>query len=337
MIKIAYIISKSEVGGAQTWVRDQTIAFEGELEQYLVTNKKGWLTENARVGKYVTLRMLDSRFSIVNFIQFLVFLFENGIDVVVASSANAGVYARLASLFYKCRVIYVSHGWSCIYQETSYKFFYQYIEKLLSNLTYKIICVSENDRRKAIDIIGIDEDKLVTVRNSVLGKKIKLGLDLQSPMKILFLSRMAKPKRPDLIIQAVRSLPFVTLDLVGDGPLKTINESAPNVNFLGKIDDFNEFLDYDLFALISDSEGMPMSALEAAASGLPLLLSNVGGCGELIKKNGVLVENNVDEIVSAIEAIYVNYAEYKTNALCIASEHNLDKNKHKYHSLYSAN
>ena len=55
-----------------------------------------------------------------------------------------------------------------------------------------------------------------------------------------------------------------------------------------------------VFSLISDSEGLPLSALEAMSSELPIILSDVGGCFELIDENGILVKNNVNEMTQII-------------------------------------
>ena len=103
-------------------------------------------------------------------------------------------------------------------------------------------------------------------------------------------------------MQATKDLDNIELHIVGDGSQRNYLESIThkNVIFHGEIDGFNDFKNYDIFSLISDSEGLPLSALEAMSSGLPIILSDVGGCFELINENGILVKNNVDEIKKAI-------------------------------------
>ena len=74
------------------------------------------------------------------------------------------------------------------------------------------------------------------------------------------------------------------------------------VRFTGAQNDVNEFLtDANLFIMTSTDEGLPISAQEALRAHLPLLLTNVGGCSELIKDNGLLVELDESQIVGAIE------------------------------------
>ncbi len=61
---------------------------------------------------------------------------------------------------------------------------------------------------------------------------------------------------------------------------------------LGYVDDMAELLnEIDIFVLPSYREGIPMSLLEAAASGLPLVATDVPGCREVVSDNvnGLLV------------------------------------------------
>ena len=84
--------------------------------------------------------------------------------------------------------------------------------------------------------------------------------------------------------------------------------------FLRKVKDFQNFSDYDVFCLISDSEGLPLSAIEAMSCGLPLVLSNVGGCSELIKENGFLVDNSPEEIANKLKISIANKDVFGDNS-----------------------
>ncbi len=126
----------------------------------------------------------------------------------------------------------------------------------------------------------------------------------------------------------------VVLTVVGDGPDRNLYREKDNVKLLGEIQNFDKFYKYDAFVLISDSEGLPMSALEAASAGLPILLSNVGGCPELIKNNGILVKNTVDDIVNAINNIKLEYGYYQTASQDIKDTFSLFHSKKLYSNLY---
>src|SRR6185436_2059224 len=90
------------------------------------------------------------------------------------------------------------------------------------------------------------------------------------------------------------------LVMVGDGPERNMAEAeaqqlgvADRVFFLGQIESVAPLLaGADVFLLPSSSESFGLSALEALASGVPVVGSNVGGLPEVVKQNetGVLCE-----------------------------------------------
>jgi N-acetyl-alpha-D-glucosaminyl L-malate synthase BshA len=83
------------------------------------------------------------------------------------------------------------------------------------------------------------------------------------------------------------------LVMVGDGPDRTAAEEEArtlgvesSVYFLGKIDAVAPLLaDADIFLLPSQSESFGLSALEALASGVPVIASDTGGLPEVVKHN----------------------------------------------------
>jgi glycosyltransferase involved in cell wall biosynthesis len=89
------------------------------------------------------------------------------------------------------------------------------------------------------------------------------------------------------------------LVLVGDGALRaelerqaTASGAGESVHFLGDRSDVRQLLQgFDVFALSSLSEGYSMALLEACASGLPIVATDVGGNREIVAddRNGVLV------------------------------------------------
>jgi N-acetyl-alpha-D-glucosaminyl L-malate synthase BshA len=86
-----------------------------------------------------------------------------------------------------------------------------------------------------------------------------------------------------------REIPSV-LVMIGDGPDRPAAEEearilgvADSVSFLGKLDQIAPLLAAaDLFLLPSQSESFGLSALEALASGVPVIGSNAGGLPEVV-------------------------------------------------------
>ncbi|CNH21208.1 putative glycosyl transferase [Yersinia thracica] len=309
MKNVAFVITKSIIGGAQGWVLEQVKLLKDDCNIILITSEPGWLTETIICDKIVIIPEIKKMASIKAIYSLYKALKENKIDIVVSSSANAGLYSRLARLFLRFRGVYVSHGWSCIYNGHVLKFIFCYIEKLLSHITDVVWCVSQSDADKAIEIIGIKPDKIVTQLNAITPLAERADRPCQN--KIIYVCRLAYPKRPDLILKVVTANPKFDLDIVGDGEyyqdLKNEYGSYDNIHFYGEIKGFDKFNEYDVFVLTSESEGLPMAAIEATSASLPVILSNVGGCSEVVDQNGILIGNTTEELDAALNRVFSNY------------------------------
>lgn len=90
---------------------------------------------------------------------------------------------------------------------------------------------------------------------------------------------------------AAADLPDIELLMVGDGPLRGELEAlaqrlqiADRVRFLGIRSDIPDLMrSADVFALTSLSEAASLTLLEAMASGLPSVVTDVGGNGEIVR------------------------------------------------------
>ncbi|EFF3582996.1 glycosyltransferase [Escherichia coli] len=343
--RLVFIITKSEVGGAQKWVSEQKLLLEDKYDTFLITSCTGWLTDNFSPDKVFFVPALTNIKKISNLFSIAKILRMLKADIVVSNSANAGLYARLAKIIWKHRSIYVSHGWSCIYNGGRAKKILCFIERFLSFFSDAILCVSENDKDNALNIIGIKESKLKLIKNATFptNKEKNFWHIMPKVLRLVFVGRMTHPKRPDLLAETLSRKKDVELFLVGGGEylerLKNIYKNYDNIHFVGEIKDFNNYDDYDAFILVSESEGLPMSAIEAGVTGLPLLLSDVGGCHELIgeyegKYNGVLFNNNINDISRAIDEVRNNYEQYCKVANKISCQFNLNSFKEDYIVLY---
>ena len=174
MKRILFITTRPELGGAQTWTLNQIRILEGEFDLYFSTGEEGWLTEKLNSTCRVILidKKLYSYTSISYLFRLLIFVRKNRIDIVVASSANAGLYARLLKIFFpKLSIVYVSHGWSAIYRGNVV---FQSVEKMLSYLSTFILTISKSDYDKAVEILKIPPKKLVLLEHmGTLAKQIE--------------------------------------------------------------------------------------------------------------------------------------------------------------------
>ncbi len=153
-----------------------------------------------------------------------------------------------------------------------------------------------------------------------------LGID--NTFVVLSLGRLDTQKNHKLLLLALSKLQhrnFVCL-VVGDGPLKNelfaqcdkLNLSD-KVKFLGHRTDIENILNAsDILVQSSIFEGFPNVFIEAASVSLPIVATNVGSSRTLIKKNGVLINSNdVNALVTAIEAVMDNYLSYKDSAIAM--------------------
>lgn len=339
MSNILFIVTKSQNGGAQKWTKEQIEICSNDFICYLATDENGWLSKNVTVKNKFLNSLIHKRFSFSYLLELNKFIKNNEIDLIISSSANAGIYSRLIKLLNKkIKIIYVSHGWSSIYNGGKLAFLYTFIERQLSKISDSILCISKKDFENAENIIGICNNKLKWITNKIYPIKNIAVKDTENiNIKILTVARLEAPKRIDLLIDATKDLDYVELHIVGDGSQRSYLESVKhkNVIFHGEINNFNNFRNYNIFCLISDSEGLPLSALEAMSSGLPIILSNVGGCFELIDENGILVENDSKTIKEAIIKTILNKKKFSEKSIEIFNkEYNLELTKNFYITYY---
>lgn len=136
---------------------------------------------------------------------------------------------------------------------------------------------------------------------------------------MLFVGRVSKEKNLDLIVSATRRLAEwrtpVRPIIVGDGPympeLKRLLGDAIFTGYLGGEDLAKAYASADLFAFPSTTDTFGNVILEAQASGIPVIVSDVGGPRDLVE-NGqdgfVTKANDVADLANAIRQLADNPA-----------------------------
>lgn len=139
--------------------------------------------------------------------------------------------------------------------------------------------------------------------------------------RLLCVARLTERKNIHLLLQSLAALrnqySTIQLDIVGDGSqsseLLQLTEHlrlTQRVRFLGvkHYDELPElYRTAHLFVLPSKNEGMSNTAMEAMASGLPLILTDTGGGKQLASGNGILIpSNNQVALTDAIKQLVCN-------------------------------
>lgn len=147
--------------------------------------------------------------------------------------------------------------------------------------------------------------RLGTHKNNTFKKKIIK----KDTIQLVSCSSIISVKRLDLIIEILSK---INLDIkwthIGDGALgANIRALAKrklrkiDYEFLGYIDNNDilkvyEKLDVDYFINMSDSEGLPVSMMEAMSLGIPVIARNVGGISEIVDRSTGMLIDNIDDL-----------------------------------------
>ena len=252
---------------------------------------------------------------------------ESRADVVHTHGKGAGVYGRWAARLAGVPAVHTFHGihyedYSRVGQRA-----YLVLERSLSRLTHTVINVSASQEAEALALGLCRPDRCAIVVNGIdvqeldghsLWGRAPLGL----PADALILGCVARfdpVKRHIVLLRALARIvtrrPPVALLLVGGGPEEErikrlageLAISPYRIVFAGAIGwRTNPYGAMDLYVTASAKEGLPLAPLEAMASKLPVIASDVPGHRDVVAhgESGLLVPPEDDKAVAeAIESL----------------------------------
>ena len=329
--KVMYIITRSEWGGAQKHLLDLCENGSRKFKIKVLVGERGELTDNLEALniEYSIISNLKNKISIKNDFRSTMEIIKEinsfSPDILHLHSTKAGLLGRISAKIAKSntRVIFTAHGWGFTKgTKILNKLFSLSIELLTNWMVNKTICVSKYDELLAKKYARINPDKVTTIYNGV---KINETLPLRNKNKdkliLTMVARVDKQKDFDTLVETVAVLKEqnkrlynqLLFQLVGRGPeLENINSKiiikdlGDAIKTLGFRKDAAKIVsDSDVFILISNYEGLPISIIEAMSFGKPLIVSDVGGVSELINDNGYLIkkEGFKKESIEIINAI----------------------------------
>lgn len=167
-----------------------------------------------------------------------------------------------------------------------------------------IAAVSNNTMDALREIYKLDDTVLATIPRGIdrarltadetrEGLRQRLGA-AEDARVVLFVGSLTVEKRPDRLIRVFgdlfRTVPDAYLWIVGEGPESGLLVDqiahaglADRVRLVGSQERVGSFMNAaDLLLLTSDTEGLPGVILEAAAVGLPVVSTNVGGVADAV-------------------------------------------------------
>jgi len=340
-LKVCYIITLPNLGGAQTYVKILLEnAHEYSIEPTLITGGEGWLTEQSRrLGIRIIIvnsmvREISPRKDIIAIWQIYRQLKTIKPDIVHCNSSKAGIVGRVAAKLAGIPAVFTAHGWAFTEGVAARKRrLYRTIENIAGYLTKQIICVSEYDCQLGKKMIPAHAAKMVTIHNAILDNAPVHDWQshpLDDTIHCVTVARFSPPKKNIQLLRLFRKLLDsgikATITFIGDGPnLPAAKTEAERLNlgdaaiFLGARDDVPSLLPgYDIFILLSNWEGFPISILEAMRAGLPVIASDVGGVKEEIinGKTGWLMDADETGFLALFQRIARKTIDIPTIGRC---------------------
>jgi len=325
MKKILYLITQSELGGAQKYVCELAAHLKDDFNITVAFGEQGGKGELAKELEVLKIKYeiiphlkrkinLADDFRAIGEIAALIknikpnIIHLNSTKISIVGSI-AAFLAKLADkqirTSYEARVVYTAHGW--IFNEPlsrRVRNSYRWAEKITSWLKDTIICVSEFDRRAALKQKIAPARKLITIHNGVhpveflsreaSRKKLALAAD---PFIIGSIGNLYPNKGFRYFLEAMKTLRNsglpVTGVIIGSGEerlklerLAVKSGLADHFLFAGRINRAYELLQaFDIYICSSIKEGLSYTLIEAMLAGRPVIATEVGGNPELIEHN----------------------------------------------------
>jgi glycosyltransferase involved in cell wall biosynthesis len=218
-------------------------------------------------------------------------------DVVHCHNATAAILAALPARLAGVKTVIVTrHG----LVKPPYQLRRELKFALASRWCDWIVGVCAGTRTNLLAAPFAARDRIIHIYNGAWPADIRAVPRPKNGFTLLYVGRLAPLKDHATLLRAVALTrthhPNVQLWIVGDGPLefslrKLSDELGLNecVTFFGEQADVSPFmLAADLFVSSSVTEGLPVSLLEAMSVGLPAVVTDVGGMGEIARLSGAV-------------------------------------------------
>jgi len=175
-----------------------------------------------------------------------------------------------------------------------------WLEKLTYRPRHRLISVSQHTLDDFDRHVGLKgrADVLPNFVSSHFSGQEAGRAELGRPLRLVAVGNLKPVKNHAYLVEALRRTTDTRLDIYGEGPERAalerqIASTGANVRLMGvRSDMWNVLPDYDLFVMPSLYEGCPNAAIEAMASSLPLLLSDIPVMREVSQGNALFFDKH---------------------------------------------
>ena len=369
-MKVLLVITKSEIGGAQTFILNlarslKKIGFEVDV----AAGEGNYLFEELKKYNisFHFIRSLKRDFSIISSINFIFSLHKllntNKYDLIHLNSSNT-LIGTISTFFLKIKpkVVFTFHGLSFMDENfsTSYlikpiaKLYFHFFLKLVdqpvfvSNLNYIVSKEANIINNGKVIYNGLDENELIYLsRNEARNFfNSKYNINISQNYLIGSIGRLAYQKNYEFLINnffLIKSkIPTVKFIIIGNGPYyKKLNKRIKKLGIqndfflVGALKDSYKYIRaFDVFTLPSRYEGLSISLIETIFSGIPILASNVGGNSEIVDDEQLYKLNDIDDYIGKLLLIKENPKKYHNRNCNLISRFSLSEMAKGYSKLY---
>ncbi|SMC76963.1 glycosyltransferase [Papillibacter cinnamivorans] len=345
MLKVLYLLNYAGKAGTERYVQTLVRYLKDEkIDAYFAYNEEGLLVERMRgMGVPVFRIEMRSRFDFRAAKELAELCKRLGIDLIHCHYLRENYIAMLSKRRNPgVRVVYTSHF------ILANDFMTRLSNRILSPKQDRVIAVCTRGKEQLIRN-GLDPKKIRVIFNAVdptvwsspekstLREEFGIGKD---EFVMLCASRFAGDKGHKYLVDSLGLLKTLTdrpfrMVLAGDGPLlEETKEQVQrlglqgNVVFAGFRQDIKNLFDgSDLYVNSSQHEALSFLILEALASGLPAVVTDMGGNNDIVNQEagcGILVEyDNPESMAGAMKTLMEDkelLARYRKGARRIVEE-----------------
>jgi glycosyltransferase involved in cell wall biosynthesis len=306
-MKILYIINNLSSGGAEKLVKDILLNFKINkpnirIELLLLNDKNSYYQKEISDSK---IKIFSSKIGIYNPLQIfrLVYVFLRGnydfIHTHLFPTSHFTVIARMLTFFLKTKYIYTEHNSNN--KRRNYKYL-RLFESVIFYLFNEIIFVSEASKinhfkwvmfynhSSTFPVImnGVDLDFYFAAKPYPINEII--GINNVNLKIITMVGRFSEQKDQETLLRSLTNLPkYFHLVLIGEGEKRLFIQKltdelklSSRVHFLGFRNDTERIIKSSFITCLSSNwEGLSLFSIEAMASGIPFIGSNVSGIKDI--------------------------------------------------------
>ena len=306
--KIAYIITRSEIGGAQNHLISLLSHFSNSFELVLIVGSNGYLVDKVNdleiKPRVYIVESIDSFNFFRSTLKIIEVIKKEQPDLIHVHSTLASISSRFAAFFTNKNLIYTVHGWHFANKglfRKSIQISFEYLSKFLTDYW---ITVSQYDLDSGNRFKLFKKEHVSLIRNGIadVPQKYVAKHEIKNEggtFNLVFVGRMSHQKNflaPLEVLARSNKNVRLTMYLAGEdtieieSKIKSLSLHDQCKVILNDSNPSEGLADYDAMIITSRFEGMPLSVIEGLRAGLPIISTNVCGMNELVKgSNGFLI------------------------------------------------